>query len=85
MKKIFVIFLIFVTISAKDIPIIEFNKDTQFDKDNYQFNVEYTGENTGLLIYVNQENKASSVSLECEDEKDHLHPQMVLLLVQEEV
>ena len=68
MEKIFLIILIFVTISisSEETPIINFNEDTQFDKDNYEFNFEYTGEDTGLLIYVNQENKESIILLKCE-------------------
>lgn len=65
MKKIFLIFLVFITIFSIELPIIKYNEVTQFNKDNNKFKVEYTGEETGLLIYVNQENKASEVKVEC--------------------
>ena len=70
MKKNFLIFFVFVTISSKDIPVIIYNENTKFDKDNNEFNVEYTGEKTGLLIYVTQQNNISTVYLNCTNETE---------------
>ena len=71
MKKVFLIFLVFITVFSIEVPIIKFNEETQFNKDTNTFNVEYSGEETGLLVYIKQENKVSEVKLECTKEGGH--------------
>lgn len=66
MKKIFLLYLAFITIFSIEIPIIKYNEVTQFNKDTNTFMLEYTGKDTGLLVYINQENKGLEVILKWE-------------------
>ena len=54
--------ILLVSISSKTIPILELDTETQFDKDNMEFNVEFEGDYTRLLFYLTQENKNIKLS-----------------------
>ena len=62
MLKIILLILIFANISTKTIPTLEYDTLTDFKEGNSEFNIESSGEITGLLTYVNIQNKKLKIS-----------------------
>ena len=69
LKKILITILILVNISSKTIPILEFAKETDFNEETTQFNVDYEGEETSLLVYLTQKNQNINLVLTEEEDK----------------
>ena len=62
MLKIILLILIFANISTKTIPTLEYDTLTDFKEGNSEFNIESSGEITGLLTYVDTQNKKLKIS-----------------------
>lgn len=56
LKKIYLIIIILSNISSKTKPTLEYDTETNFDKDNIEFNIE-TNTSSRFIVYLTQENK----------------------------
>ena len=55
------------SISTKTIPTLEYDTLTVFNKDTSEFSIESSGLITGLLTYVDTQNKKLNISFLCEN------------------